>query len=275
MSRFQYGATSLGSAILLAALVPVAPGAVLAPYSNDFTTSASDFTLSTAGGGWTLDTSGSGTLNHTNATSGTLSSAALEVTNLGGPVATASNFTITGVYSVSAAAGTSTNVAVSALASNSGFSTGSNQYVLQHFAAVSGSNPSFKLVKGATSSTTLGSDGDSSNELRDLLDVSIQVALAGTYVDTDSDNINDRLDLVATWTRLDTNTMLATISAQDTSPYTGQYFGLRDSNGNNVTMTVAWDSFSLVPEPAGMAGVMLAGAVLLRRSRRAGASGRF
>ena len=44
---------------MLAAAIPAASAAVVAPYVNDFTVSADDFVLSQAGGGWTLDTSDS------------------------------------------------------------------------------------------------------------------------------------------------------------------------------------------------------------------------
>lgn len=266
MSR-QITSTSL---VLMAALIGAGPAsaAVVAPYSNDFTSSASDFTLSTAGGGWTLDTAGTGTIGHSDNTAGTSFTAAVQVTNLGGPVASASDFTVSGVYIADTASGTSSYVSIVALAGQASFPSKSSQYLVEHMVAVSSGNPSFRLVKDAETSEVLGSAGGSSSELRDMFDVPIRVTLSGTYVDTNSDGIKDSLDLVATWTRLDTDVLLATITVQDTSPYAGQYFGIRDSNANSATMTVAWDSFSVVPEPAGAVSLLVLGGMLLRRRGR-------
>ena len=236
--------------------------AAIAPYQNDFASSASDFTLSTAGGGWTLDTSGSGTLGHsnTNSNSATLFSAGLELSNLGGPAATASDFEISGAYSASALVGTFDYLGVVGLGSNSAFSSGADSfYMLRHL-----KNAQLELYRVS---------GGNSVKLANVfaetisLNTAYALTLTGTYVDTNADAVNDALDLTA---ELAKGSSTYGFTYRDATPLAGSYFGMRDQNANNnATVTMAWDSISvtLVPEPAGLATVVLLIGGLLRRHR--------
>lgn len=263
MSNFERGTVFLGAACLLATLAPAAGAAVVAPYSNHFNDSASDFSLSTAGGGWTLDTSGTGVLGHsnTNGSGGTLFTASVEVGNLGGAADLAIDFEVSGVYSASALVGSFDYLGLAALGDGPELLSDSNSlYLLRH--RRSGDFELYRVTGGNSTKVA----GIASEVI--ALNTPYTITLAGTYVDTDSDGTNDALNLVGELTR---GTESWSINYQDTVPFTGTYFGMRDQNANNnATATMTWDVFSIsaVPEPAGAAGLVLLGAAMRRRRSR-------
>jgi hypothetical protein len=245
--RFSILAAAMTGAILAAS---PALAAVLAPYSNDFTTDANDFTLSTAAGGWTLSTSGTGTLTHSAADlpSGNVYAASVQVTNLGGSATT--DFGVSGRYTATAGAGSFTYVGLAALADSD---TLSNTYYLvrQRMGANSGNLQIIRVVN-RSAATVLSETAERLsfhfNDLHELI-------LSGVYVDTDSNGSPDALDLTVTLKNLTDGTQWTTATFRDTSPLTGQFFGMRDANANNdEDFAVAWDLFSVdaVPEPGSL-----------------------
>lgn len=254
----------LAVAAVVAAMPVLVQGAVVAPHSNDFTSSAAELTLSTAGGGWTLNTAGSGTLSHsgTNLPASTVYTAAVEVTNLGG--ANTTDFTISGQYSASAGLGNFSYAGLAALGSTDALST--NYYLArQHVSATSNQLRIAKVV-GGNLSTLVQVNAETLalnfNEVHEL-------TLSGHYIDTDSNSTLDALELTVVLKNLNDGTMWTT-SVVDTSPLTGSYFGLRDQNANTgADLAVSWDllSISAIPEPMSL-GLLAVGAAMILSSGR-------
>lgn len=246
-------------------------------YSNDFTSSASDFTLSTApsgGTGWALNTGGSGYLGHDDpASAAGVYTASIQHTLLGGAAATASGFTFTSTVTYTATgvgSGSELGVAFlngSAALDSSGTGNGYRAYIR----GTNSGGTVFLVRNGAT----VDSKGDASNELRDFFGDTITFTVTGVYLDNaGSDGVNDALSLSVTVFNQTKNATFS-LSYLDTAPLEGNFFGIRDSDTvNSAGFNAQWDGVSLsvaaVPEPssfAALVGLVSVGFVALRRRR--------
>lgn len=243
-----------GSSLLCAAAAQAAPF----PYSNDFSTSASDFALSTTTtDDWFLS---SGALRHEGTQAGTWKAIA-EFPDLGGSADAAGDFVLTADFSAAAGNGTGSRTGVQILGNDS-FSSGYRIFIST---AVSGSNNGVAIYRDGASAMS----GGPGTQLRYLKNTPLQFEVTATYFDSNTDNIDDALQLDVILKNTSTDTVLANISYTDYSPLTGDYFGIIDNNANTSTDTrIAWDSFVLVPEPAtAMLLVISAGLAGGRRRR--------
>lgn len=263
MSGTRRYAAFVGVTGLLAAAIPAASAAVVAPYVNDFTVSADDFVLSQAGGGWTLDTSDSGTLGHhnTNGTGATLFAAAVQVDGLGGPADQAGDFVVSGTFSAGKLVGSFDYYSVVALSNADGFNSSTDSfYMFRHLHNQSQQLELYRIA-GGNSERLIRIAAENI-----AVNTPYTITLTGTYIDTDNDQVNDALKLVGTVSR---GSESWTLEFTDESPLTGSYFGMRDQNANNgAEVIMSWDSFSVVPEPAAGASVLILGTLLRRRRSR-------
>ena len=81
-------------------------------------------------------------------------------------------------------------------------------------------------------------------QLRFSKGTSFRYIVKGLYVDTDSNGVNDALDITATILN-PSNGASSTITYRDTAPLTGSHFGMRTVDANTATSAVNWNSFSL------------------------------
>lgn len=220
--------------------------AVIVPYVNDFSTSVADFT-ETTDAQWTLNTT-TGLYTNSSTQTTTATSAVVLASELGGPAALASDFTMTSVFTPSSMGADNTTIGMAALgttASLSAFYLGDVQRRgnMRLFRVNPNSSlkeefwPGGALVMGTTYTMTLtgtyGATGD----------LTLALTLAGGgYSHT-----------------ITSNTIAAANVLQ------GQYFGLRDRTDNPGGLTTAFDSFSLTPEPATFALLGLGALGILRR----------
>lgn len=243
-------------------------------YTNDFTSSASDFTTTNpAGSGWVLNTTTPGYFGHNDAGTviGTYT-ASVQQTLLGGSVATASGFTFSSTVDYTASGVASSNrLGVMLLASDSSL-TPTTSYSFYLRGVASGGFSAFL----ARNDVVVASAGDANNELRDYFGTSFTYDVAASYVDNvGSDGINDALSISLTLTNPSKSSTIS-LTYVDSSPLTGNFFGLlaKDDSGTH-TLDAQWDSVSLtvasIPEPAtasllaGFVGLGLARFVRRRR----------
>jgi hypothetical protein len=268
MTRFSRAFRWIVPAAFGVLAATVVRAGVVAPYSNDFTSASSTngYLLS---GSWLVDTGsvtvGSATFNgvfsHTTAQAQAFV-ASFAVTNLGGSPLGALDFSISGNLAVTNGNGTASYLGLAALSSSANLST--NLYYIQHyFATTGGAGPEFRLMRvfaGVTS--TLASAGSGNREVRDLFNKNFNYFLGGSYS-------NGSLVLTATYSNLTDGVLLGSLSAVDSSPLTGNYFGIKDNNANSgVPMTVYWNSLTVIPEPSSLGMLLLGAAPVYLLARR-------
>ncbi len=232
----------------------ISNAAVLANYSNDFTTDVADFT--TAGGTWTLNTSGSGTYSNVISASSTSGTTAVQVTNMAGQ-----NFVVSTAFTVNTISGPSTTVGFGAFGSTASFAAPS--YLADvNAGSTTGGNSTIRILElNSPSNTSIASFTTPSGGLNFLVAGNrYTLTLEGEYVSSD-------LKLTLTLVNLTTN-ITTTITGTDTTPLTGQFFGFRNRTGSGASnLDVSFDNFSVViPEPA--SATLLAMSALLLSCRR-------
>lgn len=243
-----------------------------ASYTNDFTSSASDFfTTKPAAGAWTLNTAGSGTFGHDDAVavSGTYT-ASVQHTLLGGAAATALDFNFEAVVNYTATGVASGNtLGVGFLNSASNLAPASGYWL--YIRGVQTGGPSIFLMRD---NVAVASAGSASSELRDFIGDTFSFSVTGTYTDAvGADGIKDSLSLSATFQNV-TDTLSFSLTFLDASPLSGNYFGMRaDDQSPSHSLGAQWDSISIstVPEPSSYAacvGALALGVSALRRRRR-------
>lgn len=251
----MYAHKVLGMAVLAAALAlgaATAHGSVITPYVNDFSTSVGDFTATT-GAQWTL--TGTGTYKNRTTSADLAMSSVVDVSDLGGPAATADDFTLTTSFIIRSYVGANTTFGFAAL----GNSTALSSFYL---ADVQG-NGTMRLYRiNSGGNTALTSTTFAGGTLQ--TGVEYTLTLDGTYND-----LGDlTLDLLLSSPTLSTSINSTLLAA---NVYQGRYFGLRDrSSGAGSRLDVDFLGLSIVPEPATLAllGLGAAATVALRRRRR-------
>lgn len=242
--------------------------AAFVPYVNDFSTSVADFAATPSAGSnaWTLDTV-AGTYSHTQTAldaipSGFKYTAAVSLPDVS---ATTVDFTVSGTYKIDAT-GSFSYAGLVALADTA--SAGNNYYLIRKLQG----QDNLQLYRFVGGTGSLIVDYDTNYKPWTEEANTFEISLVGDYVDTDSNGSLDALDLTVVYKNVTDNEVYVTSTYRDSSPLTGSFFGLRDSEANtSAAMTVTWDSFSVVPEPASaaIAGAMACGVLLARRGRRA------
>ncbi len=261
--------------LIFAATLGATSAAVTTPYTDSFTgangVTPSMFTVETASGGSfsiqsnafqaDLDPGGSGAA---------FASALIDVTDLGGPGATGSNFFYTSTLTIDnitlpSDGNKGYQTGLAALASgitgggeiNNGYVMGFQIFGTGNNAGNTGRMQIFEASGGSLTeigTTTPNFGGDLS------VGSTITLRLTGTY------NLGS-LDLNFTATD---GTASETVVATDLTPQTGTGFGYRNrlTGNNDPRMVVSYDDFAIaVPEPTSTALTVLGALAILRRRR--------
>lgn len=229
--------------------------AVVTPYFNDFSTSVSDFT-ETTDSQWAL--TGTGFYRNTIGASNTASSATLQVTDLGGPPATAKDWIISTRFTINSTTGTDTTVGLAALGSTAGLGT-------FYLGDVQIGEDDMRLV--LVNPNNIKVDADTGFNV--TTGIEYELAMTGRYVGTTLFLGLSLQDLVTPANTFSISTTFdATVGPQ------GQFFGIRNrTSGTSGTLNVDFNQLSvqtIVPEPTTMALGSLGMIVLaVRRRRRA------
>ena len=182
---------------------------------------------------------------------------------LGGPADTAQSFTLSIDFRFNGGTSANSTVGLGFLGSSNAFNPG--YFVDLNYAQGGSMTPAGQLrfvenggiISGAIDAGT------------PTIGVVYKLTLSGLYVDSNGDEINDRLDLTASISGgTDSSALSGTITFNDPTPQAGTWFGIR--NRNNVgDLNVDFDNFSVaaVPEPASAALVLLGGVSLIFRRR--------
>lgn len=211
-------------------------GTVSAPYTNNFSTSVSDFTVLPVAR-WTFLPSLSV---YSNEFKSATTTASVNASNLGGAVATAKPFTLTSDFTFMDGNGTGSSVGVCFLSSATNLPVATSYTFYQLLATPSATQKPLFLLRNNVGVVT----NTSFMQLRFSKGTSFRYIVKGLYVDTDSNGVNDALDITATVLN-PSNGVSSTITYRDTAPLTGSHFGMRSVDANVVTSAVNWDSFSL------------------------------
>lgn len=250
--------TLLTSLVSLLATAAVASAAVTLPYTNDFSSSVADFT--TENGTWTLD---SGFYVNTVGGGGVRSSAALDVTGIGG--ATPQDFTLSTTFSVT---GASLN---GAAADSVGFALFGD--------SVSNADSNYLLVDWATDSRlrirNLGANQDTVDSFK-----TTSFTLTNSTIWTmTADFVYSGSNLVVTLGITDgganTDSLVSTPFNTVTTGLDSSIvaFTNREGPGTSGAFTASFDNLSItaVPEPGAVSLFVIGslGVLTLRRRRRA------
>lgn len=252
--------------LLRAAAIAVVAGVTSAqaatvnlPYANDFT-SGEDFTVSDASE-WNLDTSGSGAFTFSTASSSDSGLALLTANDIGG--ASPGNFVTRSTFTVTDVSGQSNaDTWGMAVLGNSESSPG--EYVLVDWSR----NNLLRIINigngnGSVVNDTQTTTGDNVNF---AVDQAYTMTITGAYTGTD-------LQLSVEISDGSNSSTLTAGSLIDTSLYyDGSAMGLRARSGASSGdpdegTTVAYDSFSVIPEPSSLMLLGLGGLMVLRRQR--------
>jgi hypothetical protein len=234
-----------------------AHAAVVAPYTNDFSGSGSNVALPNESTDAQWNVVDGSYINSYSVTSGTASSASIDITNLDGV-----SFTMSTQFTMTSATAPNSNnasqIGFGAFSSAAGFlNTASDSYYLADFtysannlqsgnplgtlrivSLQAGSNPDF--------SSTLGlavASGSAANFAL-VLNTTYTLQLTGTVTGGVLSMSLSLLDATGT-IQIGTSA-----TATDATPLTGDYFGYRDRLGAGGAMSVAYDNLSIVPEPS-------------------------
>jgi hypothetical protein len=248
MMRNWLAAAVLGIPLFTAA----AAQAAVTPYFNDFSGDVSEF-VETPAASWTPNAA-AGVYNNTITAGDTPASLLIPITDLGGPAATAKDFQVSTTFRINSIVGTQTTVGIAALAGDNNATDANNPYYLADVQQLG----RLRLFQIASSNTSFREVTFPGAQL--LPDVDYTLKLDGTYTDAGA------IDLVLT---LVTPTGAFSISATDTTPLEGTFFGLRDrTTGATGRLNVDFTDFAVVPEPATLGLLLPLGALCLARRRR-------
>lgn len=219
---------------------------VVTPYSNNYSSSASDFT---SGGTWAV---AGGVYSNTIGASTTAATSSVSAPSLAGQ-----SFQMSTTFSITAKTGDTATIGFGALGNTAGFSTAStgDSFVLadvstdgsMRILGLRNSTGNLNIVPSTTTGNVALTTG-----------VSYTLSLVGIYQSGGS--------ILMTLTLGDGSTSRSvngTLSATDAAFYAGSNFGYRDRT-NASTITIGFDNFNLgqVPEPSSFAlaamGSMLA-----------------
>jgi hypothetical protein len=242
--------------------------ATIAPYSNNFDSepdgSQAGFTVysgsSTSSTAFVVSnpTSSSGTFNNTSPLN-TATSAALQFSNLGtgsgfvqsvSVTPTASGGALSSDYFGLAALATSANLTLAdPVAANNTL----------YLADLQGSK-AIRILKDLNGTTSNLVTGTFAGNV--AIGTQNTLTLTGTYVGS---------ALTLSLTVSDGTTSTTITAPAETTPLTGQYFGIRNrsSNTSGSSMTATNDNFAITPEPASCGLVLMSASGLLLRRRRA------
>lgn len=221
---------------VVAGVTVAAEAAVLAPYSNDFSTTASDLTPNGVGA-WSLNTT-TGRYGFSTSAVGS-GSAVTQVTNLGGAAATANDFTMSTEFTIGTSDGTTSTVGFAALGETSTPATapGAGGYYL---ADVEKDGTLRLIVVTSGGNTSLGTL-EFGSALANGTEYTL--TLAGAY------GVGTSIDLDLT---LSNGVNSVTLSRTHATALTGNYFGFRNRS-NAANLAVSFDHLTIVPEPATLA----------------------
>ena len=242
----KYFRTHTLSAILSASLMLALPwlsgsasaGTVSAPYVNDFSASVADFVAAPTIRWTHLPVLG--VYSNEFKSTPTATTASVNVSNMGGPVATAKPFTYTTNFKFLEGNGTGSYVGVCLLSGANNLPAANGYTFYQVIATPSGTGKPLFLARN----NVVVASGTSFMQLRFSKGTSFRYEVKGVYVDTDSNGVNDALDITAKIIN-PANGSTATLTYRDTSPLTGAFFGMKSADGNSVVSAVNWDAFSV------------------------------
>ncbi|MGI5868576.1 MAG: hypothetical protein ACOX9C_03900 [Kiritimatiellia bacterium] len=232
------------AAILLGSSPLAHAATVSAPYDNDFSTSAADFTVAPTNRWIHLPTLGI----YSNEYKSTTTTAGIEVGNLGKAAATAKPFTYAVDFKFLDGNGTVSYVGVCFL-SGAGNLPDTDGYRFYQVIATPNSTGIPLFLK--RNNVTVAS-GTSFMQFRHTKGTAYRWEVKGVYVDTDADGVNDALELTAKIIN-PANGKESTLTYLDADPLTGTFFGMKTCDVNNVVSAVEWDAFSIsndAPKPA-------------------------
>lgn len=233
---------SAAAFLTLTCAPPAHTGTVMAPYANDFSVDVSDFTALPAAKWWHV--ADAGVYSNDFADTKSISTMGVTVSNMGGSQTTP--FTFAADFVLVDGNGSGTYAGVKFLAETDAF-PGSNGYTFHQVFAPSGNNidnPVLYLSKNGT----VVAEGPSFMQLRNTKNVPLRFIVYGVYVDTNSDDIDDALDITCMIVDVSTG-QSASIAYRDTEPLTGAAFGTCAKNvNNNAVSIILWDSFSISDE---------------------------
>lgn len=243
------------SLILLTAVIHA--GTVTAPYTNDFTSSAADFTTS-GSGSWSLVDTNSDTNSdaYQFTTSDTSSTGFSMLTIAGSPGANFNDFSVSTTFTVTDAPGSGQTYWGMAVL---GDSETPSDYILVDYRSDSGN---FRIIN-------VGGDGTGTAVNESAFGGSFELDKAYTLTVTGS-YVGSMLTLTADFDD-GSPVQSITASAFDASAnYTGSAMGLRVRSGSGGGTTVDYDSFAVtaIPEPGAYAflgGICMLSLVILRR----------
>jgi hypothetical protein len=267
-------------AFLLAAVFPTAGFAVNIPYTEDFDDEILGATtpsepapesgvFSTSGGTWSVvggdDAISGQSYNVINGSGNQSYGASIDFSGvLGGPPATASDFTFSSEIKFNLGT-TAVGGGSSAVFAGLGFLGASSTFGSGYFVDINGSSGAIRFVRNGSATTDTGSFMDAGDV---SIDTVYTLTITGVYIDTNSDDVKDALQLFAT---VSGGELSGTISLTDFEPATGNRFGYRLRNSTSgADGNVTFDNFVLtIPEPSTVAVLFggLGAMGLIRRRR--------
>ncbi|MBC8041800.1 MAG: PEP-CTERM sorting domain-containing protein [Opitutaceae bacterium] len=252
---------------LVGAIFAAAASFASAQVNFDFSSTPSP-AFTTAGSTWTLNTT-AGTYSTSYTAISTTSTAAITQSSYGGAASSALDFTLSSTFTLnSIGASNSNTIGLGFLGSDAAFTNG---YLVDISRSGTG-GATFRIVEFNSGIATVISTATVSG-LTLTAATTYTISLGSTYIDTNSDLVDDSLSISASF--FQGSTLLSSVNTTDNTSQSGTNFGYRlRTASSGAGIDTSFDNFTLstgaIPEPstyAALAGLSMLGLAIVRRRR--------